>query len=150
MGKRSKTPFPINDDVDRALLQVHRAVCKMVLIAAVDRDTELAVKAATALGDLGAMSAGPVAAVIEQIPWAPRRLLMVHQLREIPPTLDIQVTLILMRLLTSDPSEQVRAAADEALGILRERSHEKFKQFGIPELGQYRIADAESGTAASQ
>jgi hypothetical protein len=150
MGKRSKTPFPIKDDVDRALLQVHRAVWKMVLIAAADPDTGLAGKAAMALGDLGALVAGPVAAIVEQIPSASRRLLLVQQLRMIPPTLGLQVWLALLRLVTSDPSPEVRTAADEVLDIDGRRSREMFKRNRTPEGSKNRIADGESGTAASQ
>ena len=101
-----------------ALLQVHKAACNLVMIAATHPDTELAVKAATALGDLGA-GGSPGGHGHRAIPWAQRRLLMVHQLRDIPPVLGLDVSLVLTRVMTSDPSEEVRAAAEEASGILR-------------------------------
>jgi hypothetical protein len=149
MSKKSTTPFPIHDDVDRALLQVYRAACKLVMIAATNRYTPYAVKAAEALTDLGSMAAVPVASVIEQIPWESRRRLMATVLRDIPPLMFcLDVPLILMRIAASDPSEEVRAVAAETAEILRKRSHERGKRLGALVVEQYRIPAEESGTAA--
>ena len=87
MSKKTRTPFPVHDDVDRALLQVHKAACKLVMIAATNRYTPYAIKAAEALADLGSMAAVPAASVIEQIPWDSRRRLLATVLRDIPPPL---------------------------------------------------------------
>lgn len=128
MSKKRKTPFPINDDVDRAQLQVHRAICKLVVIAGGHGAEDYANKAAEALCNLGAQAALPLASVIEQIPSPKRRRQMVIQFREIPPHLGPDVWLILRRIAKTDPSEEVRAAAEETSGILRQRSHERFKR----------------------
>jgi len=44
MSKKRRTPFPIKDDVDRALLQVHKAACKLVLIAGAHHDSGYAIR----------------------------------------------------------------------------------------------------------
>ena len=119
MSKKTRTPFPIHDDVDRAVLQVHKAACKLVMIAATNRYTPYAIKAAEALADLGSMAAVPAASVIEQIPWDSRRRLLATVLRDIPPPLFcLDPFLILARVAATDPSEEVRAAAEETSGIL--------------------------------
>ena len=133
MSKKSRTPFPSHPDVDRALLQVHKAVCKLVTIAATNPGPLLASEAMTALRDLGTMAALPVAVVIDQIPWASRRALLVNLLREIPPPCNLEIPMNLMRIGASDPSESVRATATETSAILRQRSHERFKR--LAELG---------------
>jgi hypothetical protein len=141
MSKKSSTPFPVHDDVDRALLQAKKAVCTLVTIAASNPGPLLASDAMTALRDLGTMAALPVAAVIEQIPWASRRLMLVDLLQEIPPPCNLEVPMYVMRIGASDPSESVRTAATETSAIMRKRSHERFKRLAELEAAQQQGLD---------
>jgi hypothetical protein len=148
MGKKARTPFPINDDVDRALLQVHKAACTLVEIAAARRDVDYVIKAARALADLGTMAAVPVAAVIDQIPSAARRRMMVNLLRDIPPFFGLDVPTTLMRLAANDPSERVREAASETFHFLRRHSSERFERLGALEASQDEIIVEEKAVSA--
>lgn len=147
MARKSRTPFPIDDDVDRALLQVHKAACKLVVLAAARRDADSAVKAARALADLGSLAAVPVAAVIEQIPSEARRLMMVNLLRDIPPTFGLEVFTALMRVGQNDPSERVRAATSETIEIMRRHSSERLERLHCLGPIQDEIAVEESRAA---
>jgi hypothetical protein len=126
MSRKRKTPFPIFDDVDRIKLKVYKAICELVLIAGASKDEAIAARAVEALVDLGSLASVPLAAVIEQVPSAQRRLRMVVALRDIPPEFGLDVCFTLMRVMKADPSEAVRTAAAESSRILRHRSHESF------------------------
>ncbi len=148
MSKKSTAPFPIHDDVDRALLQVYRAACKLIAIAVTNSYTPYAVKAAEALTDLGSMASVPVASIIEQIPCESRRRLLATVLRDISPLkYSFDVPLILMRIAATDPSAEVRAVADETCEILRKRSHERNRRRAELAAGEYRIPTDEGETA---
>lgn len=122
--KRVSLKLPASD-VTRAQRQIHRAVCKIVMIAGGHRDDSYAMEAAEALCNLGSQAALPLAYVIEKIPSAERRRRMVIQLREIPPSFVPDVWAIVLRIARTDPSEEVRAAAAETSSILRLRYHER-------------------------
>ena len=148
MARKRKTPFPIDDDVDRALLQVHRAACKLAMIAGASPGTGQALKAAEALRDLGSLAGPPVAASIEHIPSEARRLLMLTALREIPPILGFDIYTALLRIGANDPSESVRAAAAEASETLRLRSHERFRRLAAVAARQQEIVEQECAAKA--
>jgi hypothetical protein len=126
MSRKRKTPFPIFDEVDEVRLKVYKAVCELIMIAGASKDEAIAARAVEALVDLGSLAAVPLAAVIEQVPSARRRLRMVVALRDIPPEFGLDVCFTLMRVMKADPSQAVRAAAAESSRILRHRSHEWF------------------------
>src|SRR5689334_23017854 len=98
------------------------------MIAGASRDEAIAARAVEALVDLGSLASVPLAAVIEQVPSARRRLRMVVALRDIPAESRLDVFFTLMRVSKNDPSAEVRAAATESSRILRPRCHEWFKR----------------------
>ncbi len=148
MSKKNRAARPASDDVDRAFTEAGRAVVKLVAIAAAHPDPELASKAARALEELGSMPAVPLVVAIEQIPWESRRLMLMTLLRDVSPGFNLQVILALTRVVMSDPSEKVRAAAGETLGILRRRSLAIFRRSAAREPGQQADHAEASGATA--
>lgn len=148
MSKRPKQPSPVKDDADRAIAQIHGAVCQLIEIAGGHPDVKLVTKAVNDLKRLGSLAAAPLREAIDRFPGEERRVLLVTLLGGVAPMSDMATVIRLTELMATDPSERVRAAALETLGLLRRRVRERREARASKEVGDPE-ARPEGSVAAS-
>ena len=122
MSKRKNARGPARDDVDRAVAEAQRAVDKLVRLM-VNPDHSVALKAALVIGQVGHLASTPLIKALPRTPSPHHRIAMVALLRDVAPLFAMDVIETLMLLYLHDPSEQVKACADETLGYLQEKSY---------------------------
>jgi hypothetical protein len=144
MKTSRKTVRPKYDEVDRAFIRVQRAIHDLVELLIGD-DLAVAGKAAGALGQVRFLPAGPLAVGLVQATLPVRRVVMLNLIRGIAPPFDLELISILTLVLANDPSDEVKAAAEQVLGEIRDRSLQVYKKQaprepaqpqGQPEVGQ--------------